>query len=1065
MRRRRPVQAAVMAAVVALTAVPAGVPVAAGSAAPPLTIPAAGVSVRTVTLVTGDRVTVVIGHQPSLAAITPAAGRKGISFAVNQFGGRIRVVPSDAIAALAAGRLDPRLFDVSTLLEFGYDDRRPDLPLITQGTLAVPKRNAFKPRKSELAKLWQSESGLRAVSSSGTKLWLDGLRKPSLDVSVPLIKAPEAWAAGFTGAGVKVAVVDTGIDATHPDLAGKVIAARDFIGDGDQDFVGHGTHVAATIASGDSRYRGVAHGAQLIAAKVCGVFGCPESAILEGMQWAVEQGARVVNMSLGGPDTPDVDPLEAAVQDLTARYGALFVISAGNSGREETVSSPGSADAALTVGAVDKRDGLAPFSSRGPRRGDAALKPDVTAPGVDIVAAYSKDAEGGSPGSRASLSGTSMAAPHVSGAAAILVQQHPTWSPAQVKAALMGSAVSTPDIAVFAQGAGRIDVSRAVGQRVLADPPGVSFGRQEFPHGDDEVLIRTVSYANNGAEDLTLSLSLQGGPAGMFTVSAEAIAVPAGGTAKVTLTADTRIAVPDGKYGGYLTARGAGVSVSTPFAVDKESEHYNVTVDPVDRDGQPTEDAEIGLVDPVNEVLVFAFGGRQTIRVPKGNYIVLSVLYRDTGVVMTTEPAVTVDRDVTVPLDARRTRPVEVSVPLADAAPTLQVASAVIRFAEGNGAFLAIPDPGVPLYVGNTDARRTNPNLTGAYAAFFTRGGAPEEESPYLVETAWHRPGHVFDGLIRRPKMSGLATVEATYASQGFADGFARFGPSWTDLRSEDNPVNLGTFTVLPSSRLEYHNTDEGIQWARQMYELDADGNLAGNVLFGPPTTLYAGRTTKETRNQAVFGPGFTDPAPSDVLWVTRRGDTMVLDPTVSNDQLNWHNRPVDATYHLTLDRDGVRLLDSQDPGVTLDVPSGPGSYRLEAQVSRGRAALSTKVSCVWTFVSATTDPRGWTKLPLSAIRFLPKLDEHNVGRSAVLPVEVQRQPGSAAGSVRTLSVEVSYDDGLTWRRVPVIRFGQRGFAVLNHPIGPEFVSLRADSTDANGNTVSQTIIRAYRIR
>ena len=87
------------------------------------------------------------------------------------------------------------------------------------------------------------------------------------------------------------------------------------------------------------------------------------------------------------------------------------------------------------------------------------------------------------------------------------------------------------------------------------------------------------------------------------------------------------------------------------------------------------------------------------------------------------------------------------------------------------------------------------------------------------------------------------------------------------------------------------------------------------------------------------------------------------------------------------------------------------------------------------------------------------------MGRLAVLPMEVQRQPGSAAAAARSLSLEVSYDDGVAWRRVPVIRFGQRGFAALNHPAGSEFISLRAQSTDAAGNTVSQTIVRAYRIR
>ena len=177
--------------------------------------------------------------------------------------------------------------------------------------------------------------------------------------------------------------VDTGVDEKHPDLVGQQIAEKNFTTDPDNtDNVGHGTHVGSTVASHDSKYGGVAPGAQLIDAKVCVEFGCQESWILDGMRWAAEQGAQVVNMSLGGGDTPEIDPLEQAVNELTAQYGTLFVIAAGNSGSPGTVSSPSTAEAALSVGAVDRDDSLAFFSSKGPRVGDSGLKPEVTAPGV-----------------------------------------------------------------------------------------------------------------------------------------------------------------------------------------------------------------------------------------------------------------------------------------------------------------------------------------------------------------------------------------------------------------------------------------------------------------------------------------------------------------------------------------------------------------------------------------------------------------------------------------------------------------------------------------------------------
>ncbi|GAB3858608.1 hypothetical protein GCM10029963_58560 [Micromonospora andamanensis] len=214
-----------------------------------------------------------------------------------------------------------------------------------------------------------------------------------MEHSVPQIGAPAAHQAGFTGQGVRVAVLDTGVDAAHPDLTGRVAESRNFTEETNPgDIVGHGTHVASIIAgsgaASDGRNRGVAPDATVLSGKVCEEYGCTESAILAGMQWAAtEVEADVVNLSLGGADTPEVDPLEEAVNTLTEQTGALFVISAGNAGRAGTVGSPASADAALAVGAVDRDDQLADFSSQGPRVGDDALKPEITAPGVDIVAA------------------------------------------------------------------------------------------------------------------------------------------------------------------------------------------------------------------------------------------------------------------------------------------------------------------------------------------------------------------------------------------------------------------------------------------------------------------------------------------------------------------------------------------------------------------------------------------------------------------------------------------------------------------------------------------------------
>ncbi len=270
--------------------------------------------------------------------------------------------------------------------------------------------------------------------------------KPVLDQSTRQVGAPDAWKAGFTGEGVKVAVLDTGFDPAHPDLSGVVTGSANFVGGTDaRDTIGHGTHVASTIAGSGAasggRYRGVAPGAKLLAGKVCDDDGCPQDAILAGIQWAADHGAKVVNLSLGGYPSDGTDPLSQAVNAFTEKTGMLFVIAAGNDGREQAVSSPPSADAALAVAALSKKDELAAFSSRGPRVGDLAVKPDISAPGVGIVAARAAGTypETSVDTAYARLDGTSMATPHVAGAAAILAQRHPDWRADRLKPGLAGS--------------------------------------------------------------------------------------------------------------------------------------------------------------------------------------------------------------------------------------------------------------------------------------------------------------------------------------------------------------------------------------------------------------------------------------------------------------------------------------------------------------------------------------------------------------------------------------------------------------------------------------------------
>jgi subtilisin family serine protease len=1091
-----------------------------GPAGPALAQPTPGVPVaaaaqaragaHTVTLVTGDRVTV--HPDGSSVGIQRGTGRGSIEFLTRMVGGHLHVVPSDALRLLNAGRLDGRLFDVTTLIEFGYHDARADLPLIitanpaARGTPAAARIEgvtvvrdlpsvdgvAVRAAKEGVPALWRSLTGdapnARALGGGADTVWLDGLRQPSLDVSVPQIGAPEAWRAGFDGAGVKVAVLDTGIDEDHPDLAGQVVAASNFTEgeEDDADRVGHGTHVASTIAgtgaASDGRYTGVAPRARLLDGKVCVEFGCAESWIVAGMEWAAEQGAQVVNLSLGGQDRPEVDPVEQAVNDLTEEFGTLFVIAAGNAGADASIGSPASADAALAVGAVTKSDELAEFSSRGPRV-DGGLKPEITAPGEDIVAANSSDGFLGNPGDPyTTLSGTSMATPHVAGAAAILAQRHPGLPAAGLKSLLMGSAKVHPELGVYAQGAGRVDVARAINQTVSADPPALGFARQRWPHNDDTADTRTVTYRNSGAGPVTLSLSAQAtgpdgkpAPAGFFTLGATSVTVPAGGTASVTLMADTRAGRVDGYYTGRLTATAGGTAVTTPFAIDREVESYDVTVRHLDQAGELTGDF-FSVLTPTDRFGVhelFDEDGTVTTRVPKGTYALLSFVSTETGeetgnTTLLAQPKVAVTRDLTLTADARRGRPVSVTVPRADASIyNVDVLAEVVGedFGVGFGATGSSFDE---VFAGRLGPDRTYPWFRSSVSSTFAKVTADGDvtNSPFVYNLSWQVMGKMITGFQKRVRQSELATVRAAHARQGTDQAYKFIFPIHPDAGGS---FAAGLPLRLPFTRTEYNNTDGGVRWQGILDEVvESEENFEFlSTLYGATVRYRAGKTYAEQWNRGVFGPSLLDPVFAGE-YLTRLGDTMlVLVPTHSDGESRAGFSAL-TRGAVTVYRNGVKVGEAADVFAEIEVPAQAGRYRVEVVAERGApAVLSTRQSTSWTFRSGHVSGEEYRRLPISVVRFAPDLSQHNTapaGRAFTIPVSVQRQPDSAAAACVALTVDVSYDDGRTWTAARLSGGGNERVAHVRHPDRAGFASLRASATDADGNTVRQTIIRAYRI-
>lgn len=591
----RTVLGAATAAVLAVaTAVPAG---AAHDTRGPLTGSEATASGAVVTLVTGDRVLV------TRDGATALPGEDGTTpfTQTRQSGKDLYVYPEGAVAAIAAGRVDEELFNVTGLVRQGYDDAHSTtLPLIATYDTSLARSAPVTPRgaerglvldpidgvalkadKKKAAEFWADVTNPRTRAAGDLKkLWLDEKVQATLDRSTRQVRAPEAWAAGYDGKGTKVAVLDTGVDADHPDLKGRIAASKNFTDSADtSDHQGHGTHTTSTVggtgAASGGKKKGVAPGADLLNGKVLNDYGSGETSwIIAGMQWAVDQGADVVSMSLGNPARTDcTDPMAVATEELArSSENTLFVIAAGNTGPTlNSVSSPGCAPGVLTVGAVDRDDSTASFSSRGPAYGSHTLKPEISAPGVGISAA---NAGGRGVYAYQSMSGTSMATPHVAGAAAIVKQRHPDWNAQQIKAALVSSADSAVPGDVRETGGGRLDVKAAIDETVLG-APAVQGGTFNWPQDTSDRTTVDVPYTNTADTPVELKLSLSGvtgndGSAvrsSIARLAARSVTVPAGATVEVPLKLDPDASLARAQYGditGRVLATADGVSVSTP---------------------------------------------------------------------------------------------------------------------------------------------------------------------------------------------------------------------------------------------------------------------------------------------------------------------------------------------------------------------------------------------------------------------------------------------------------------------------------------------------------------------
>jgi subtilisin family serine protease len=430
----------------------------------------------------------------------------------------------------------------------------------------------------------------------------------SLMQSPGAIRAPALWGAdlGTAGRGIRIGILDDGVDHRHPffssagfqppagfpkgstsHTSGKVIAARAFAPRGrrwrnagvpfDPVYSGHGTHVAgiaagdhATSAGAGRTISGVAPQAFIGNYKVLtvpsphGLNGnSPE--IVAGIEAAVRDGMHVINLSLGQPEIDPRRDIVARALDGAADAGVVPVVAAGNDfldlGRG-SIASPATSAKAITVAAVALGRGLpsvAGFSAAGPTPLSLRLKPDVSAPGVDVLSS--------TPASNfVPFSGTSMAAPHVAGAVALLRQRHPEWTVAQIKSALVVTGVPVrvddtrlEEVGVLRQGGGMIDLVRADAPLFFAQPAVASFGH--LRRRTSKRLSINLADAGGGADVWSVSIDRDQSQPGVTLSAPRWLLIPG------TLSLEVKVAAgaPERELSGYIVLARHGDRRRIPY--------------------------------------------------------------------------------------------------------------------------------------------------------------------------------------------------------------------------------------------------------------------------------------------------------------------------------------------------------------------------------------------------------------------------------------------------------------------------------------------------------------------
>jgi len=1041
-----------------------------------------------VTLITGD--VVVFGNlsdlQRNIAIIPVDQTDLGRHFLTYDTPKGTYVIPSD----IDLDKFDIELFNVKYLIEEGYYNMT-SMPIIInvveidetfeqtlKNKMGNFERETIKPLKKISSYAVQIPTNkikdvkkILLERKDVKKIWLDKKIHTSLIDSVPLIGASELWDAGYNGTGVEIAILDTGIDETHPDLDDldddpgttdpKVIREIDFTDDHTtDDLFGHGTHCAGIAAgtgyaSGGGN-KGVAPGALLWNVKVLNRYGSGlTSWIIDGIEYAAYgpdgmantgDEADVISMSLGEAPTDGTDPLSLAV-DAAVDAGVVVVIAAGNDYDYFQVSSPGSARNVITVGASDKYDELAYFSSKGPTI-DLRVKPDVLAPGVQINSSvpyeiYSNYYQ--------PMSGTSMATPHVAGTAALMLQKGVPagWTaPEYIKNALISTAVDL-GYDVYAQGGGRIYVPSAASTEILVDPATVSFGY----YFEDTLRNTTLTLHNlntTSSHNLSLSVSVEEIYTGVLVdcafLNTTTLNLDPNSYASILLTINTT--VPKSVYSGKILATlDTGETVHTIFGFSKVNK---LTVTKLDLTGAPAVNHRVDVVGETG-LPVWFYGytdgdGNATFYVPDGTFHVISTGSDDNldATIYTIAENVSVTEYTVVHLDERDTLVIDFDMNKPDQ----------IMAEKNSGLFYEEEQRGIwftDLWWYPTSAiTYISPTSINAGFAY---GYYPEVfcniEDPGIINTPeWHKLLFTLEGV------TGGTTLIADY------DSLARRTTDYKVALASDvaervyhvfDPIAWGSFTFrwrmnAPQNRIEWLSPEpvRNFGWYSE-WEYQSNWNWG----FSEPYRSYPTGEVYIALGEHPFTSGadlYVEPG------------YMELIGSISSDTFgnSFANLTRNVSGHLTVILDDVEAYATDIRDYFYEYVNIMGTPKVKVIIDGSCGLnLSRNTRTELEFVADySTDYRP----PNVAMR---PLDSE---------LNCTLQPGVTAlnvkvlddGTISSVSLEYSFDEGATWNPASLVQVGTDTWVAEFNTLSNTYVSLRVNATDSNGNKISQSTIKGF---